>query len=508
MKRSSRPIMAALGALLLGLTGCSHDQFPAYSLSLKYPLRQDPIIMQPGAKLGDERYDPDTPAQLPLMNINGIFVEKNPYRAAVMAALAPKVVSKLMAETDPKLMEKTDPSAEELATQKKLREKIEQEVAQNPAKYHKYFSDAGLDGTLRDPTKLSAKEKAELDAALEGIFGTPAKPTVNVGLEPETIKVLQIDDDTLEKGSTRYRVHCLHCHGVAGDGRGPTARWINPHPRDFRSGLFKFQSVNQLDSKPNAPVAHANGPRKPARADLVRTLRNGLEGTAMPSFALLDDKELEWIASYVIHLSIRGQVEMDLLKGYFSYDAKKDTLSFTVEEEGPQTITEAVQALTKQVAEKSYSAGRDAGKDYSWLFSQKPELAIKPEPYPAEYDKAPAALAASILRGKYLFTGDEKNFPGAKNANCVSCHVDFGRQAKFRFDDWGTLVRPNNFTAGTFRGGRRPVDMYYRVHSGINGSGMANFGSVLKGKEIWDLINFVSAMPYPAMQKEVGINAN
>jgi mono/diheme cytochrome c family protein len=447
--------MAALSALLLGLAGCSHDQFPSYSLSLKYPLRHDPIIMQPGAKLGDERYDPDTPGQFPIMKFDDIFKPGNPL----------------------------EPKAEEIKKQ----------------------------GIMRDPTKVSAKDKQELEAALEAIFGTPAKPTVNAGLEAETIKVLQIDPDTLEKGSRHFRVHCLHCHGVAGDGRGPTARWINPHPRDFRSGLFKFQSINQLDSKPSDPVQHANGARPPSRADLLRTLRNGLEGTAMPSFALLRDEELEWIASYVIHLSIRGKVEHDLLRDYFTYDAKNDTLALTVDAENedlPETITASVKMLTKSIAEKSFLTKYNPKADTSWRFSQKPELAIKPEPYPAEFDKD---LAASILRGKQLFTGDVVNYPGkerAKNANCVSCHIDFGRQAKFRFDDWGTLVRPNNFTAGTFRGGRRPVDMYYRIHSGINGSGMANFGGVLKGQEIWDLVNFVSAMPYPAMQKEVGINNN
>jgi mono/diheme cytochrome c family protein len=366
------------------------------------------------------------------------------------------------------------------------------------------------DEILRDPTKLSAKEKTELDAALEGIFGTPARPTVNAGLEAETMKVLQIDSDTLEKGSTRYRVHCLHCHGVSGDGRGPTARWINPHPRDFRSGLFKFQSVNQLETS-----LHSNGTRPPSRADLIRTLRNGLEGTAMPSFGLLDDKELEWIASYVIHLAIRGQVERDLLKFTFAYDAKKDTLSFQVDaedEEAPQSIAAAVKLNTKYIAEKSFAAIRNPKNDISWRFSQKPELAIQPEPYPAAYTdanpKKAEALAASRERGKAYFTGDEAKVKGAKSANCVSCHTDYGRQAKFRFDEWGTLVRPNNFTGGIFRGGRRPIDMYYRIHSGINGSGMANFGSVLKGHEIWDVINFVSGLPYPAMQKEVGITAN
>jgi hypothetical protein len=39
-----------------------------------------------------------------------------------------------------------------------------------------------------------------------------------------------------------YRRHCAHCHGISGDGRGPTAMILNPYPRDYRPGVFKFKS--------------------------------------------------------------------------------------------------------------------------------------------------------------------------------------------------------------------------------------------------------------------------
>ena len=122
-------------------------------------------------------------------------------------------------------------------------------------------------------------------------------------------------------------------------------------------------------------------------------------------------------------------------------------------------------------------------------------------------EAAKKALAKSVMRGQQLFTADPAH-PRSKNANCVSCHIDFGRQAKFKFDDWGTLVRPNNFSAGIFRGGKRPVDMYYRIHSGINGSGMTNFGGVLQGTDIWDLVNFVSNLSYPGMRESLKIKIN
>jgi hypothetical protein len=50
------------------------------------------------------------------------------------------------------------------------------------------------------------------------------------------------------------------------------------------------------------------------------------------------------------------------------------------------------------------------------------------------------------------------------------------------------------------------VDLYWRIHSGINGSGMVPFGSSLQGNQIWDLVNFLQALPYPAMRAKYGID--
>src|SRR5207253_3229426 len=100
--------------------------------------------------------------------------------------------------------------------------------------------------------------------------------------------------------------HCLHCHGVTGNGRGPTARWVNPHPRDYRQGRFKFQSVDQAEERGTV--------LKPRREDLLQTLMEGLEGTAMPSFRVLSQKDLNALVSYVIHLSIRGEAEYVAIK--------------------------------------------------------------------------------------------------------------------------------------------------------------------------------------------------
>jgi len=403
---------ACVGLIALSLVGCG-DVDPPYSSLVKYTVRTDPLVLTD--KLGDDRYDPDRPGQLPLASLKDLFDPLHP------------------------LYVKKDVWAKE--------------------------------GLLRDPKAASDSDRNALEEYLALIFGTPANPTV--GYAPDEMRdALKLDVRSLERGSLIYRVQCLHCHGVNGDGRGPTARWINPHPRDYRQGLFKFQSVDQTDA-----------PRPPRRADLHRVIKYGVEGTAMPSFGLLPDSDIELLVSYVIHLSIRGKVEYETFKNGFELDEATNTLQPSPD----RPLEQFLPTMTQRVVA-------------DWADSQQREIKIAPYPYKDDDKKA---LKDSVLRGQTLFLGIGEE---GKAANCVSCHPDYGRQAKFRFDSWGTLVRPNNLTNGLYRGGRRTIDLYYRIHSGINGSGMASFGKQLKAESLWDLVNFVQTLPYPAMRKERGIN--
>jgi mono/diheme cytochrome c family protein len=322
-------------------------------------------------------------------------------------------------------------------------------------------------GKTLDPAKLAAKDRQQLDGALRDIFGTPAEPTVALkNADEETkdlIKALKLDNkDLLKDGSKVYRRHCMHCHGVTGDGRGPTGPWVNPSPRDYRQGLFKFMSTG-------VKVNH----RKPRREDIHRTLEHGIEGTSMPSFGLLEDSEKEQLISYVVHLSIRGETEMEVMKPLL-------TGSGFAEGDVRSNIEEEFKIHLKD-----------------WADSDKEGL--EPGAYPYQdgnSEEARTQVQASILRGYKLFTDPRGD------ASCILCHVDFGRQAPFRYDKWGTLVRPANLTSGIYRGGRRPLDLYWRIRGGIEPSQMprANFEDKGEGTDpYWDLVNFVQALPYPRM---------
>jgi hypothetical protein len=88
--------------------------------------------------------------------------------------------------------------------------------------------------------------------------------------------------------------------------------------------------------------------------------------------------------------------------------------------------------------------------------------------------------------------------------------VNIGRDAPLYYDAWGTVVRPRNLYLNQLRGGRRPIDLYWRLHAGINGSGMPAVitnESELAQKEswLWDLVSFIQLVPY--RDKRVAIQA-
>jgi mono/diheme cytochrome c family protein len=335
----------------------------------------------------------------------------------------------------------------------------------------------GFGGKILEPRDVEASQRREIREELLAIFGTPAEPSVTVPEEgltsAQTAKLgtavdrLKLDDDTLYRGSMLYRRHCLHCHGVPGDGRGPTGPWLNPHPRDYRVGLFKFIST-ALKRKDGGPLE-----RKPRRDDLLRTLRQGIDGTSMPSFAMQSNQDLEALVSYVIHLSLRGEVELDTFKTLL----EKEPLV-----KGRQDPTATIQ---------THMRNRFALYLERWLDSGEAG------PLSPEQEYREGDLMKSRQRGYALFIDTQGT------ASCILCHLDFGRQVPYRFDSWGTLVRPANLTAGAYRGGRRPIDLYWRIRGGILGSGMPGMPppttKSADADPYWDIVNFVQALPYPNM---------
>ena len=338
---------------------------------------------------------------------------------------------------------------------------------------------------------LGDREIAELahlaQDQINELFGTPDSPKWPAGIE------LAVDFEKVKRAagpvgrnkskveSGLFRKHCIQCHGTTGDGMGPTSALLAPYPRDFRRGTFKFKST---------PTG-----KKPTHSDLVRTLENGVPGTAMPAFGTLNrssefSEDVDALAHYVRFLSIRGEVERRLIVAL-------------VNEEEPGN-------LASQIASSVAS---------SWVSADASVVAR-----PSLQD----ALASGDERQKAIERGKEIFL--SELTACSKCHgkEGDGKGLSQDFDDWtkdwtiragidptkkeewkpmkrfGALKpvidHSRNLTLGVFRGGSSREDIYRRLVLGIEGSPMPaiarkeNDNPGVTDQGILDLVEFVVSL--------------
>ncbi len=87
-------------------------------------------------------------------------------------------------------------------------------------------------------------------------------------------------------GSQVYGKWCAGCHGDDGKGDGEGARHMLPTPRDFTGAVY------QIRSTPNSQL--------PTDADLLRSIDEGLFGTAMPGWkSRLSDRQRRDVLAYI-----------------------------------------------------------------------------------------------------------------------------------------------------------------------------------------------------------------
>jgi len=137
-----------------------------------------------------------------------------------------------------------------------------------------------LEGLAAEVAALS-RDLAETRAALDAVRGDSARAST---------------DALFARGRDLYVRACQSCHGRAGDGKGPAARYLDPAPRDFTTGEFKFRTT------PSGTL--------PTEADLERTVREGIPGTSMPAWGThLSPYELRAVIAYVKGFSPRFRAE-------------------------------------------------------------------------------------------------------------------------------------------------------------------------------------------------------
>jgi len=384
--------------------------------------------------------------------------------------------------------------------------------------------------------EISPDHQKAIADTLGAMFGTPDKPFVlpETGLDLRKLQMAAGPSWSDEQGVKHglFRRHCVHCHGISGDGRGPTAMLLNPYPRDYRNGVYKFKSTYSADP--------------PTEFDLRTILHNGIPSTAMPSFALLPPDEIDALVEYVKYLSIRGQMETALIGYVFDEFDPDQPLDPAHDEEQREVIMEMLEEIVA-----NWNEATD-------------EVVIPEQSDLPAHDRTPEEIAASVAKGRELFYGTD--------ANCVQCHgptglgdgqqtdYDIWSKATLQFkndttslaatiqdlkknlqglkgeeldeaksevtsDQQELVVRqdvevtllpprnaiPRNLRLGMYRGGGRPVDLFWRIHQGIPGTPMPASGPASPGakgtlseEQIWNIVDYVRSLPFePASRPPV-----
>ena len=363
---------------------------------------------------------------------------------------------------------------------------------------------------------------------MAGVFGTPDEPYIPA--DPELGIRDIVDRDNLKfaagpvshsgdgKPHGLYRRHCAHCHGISGGGDGPTARFLNPYPRDYRRGVFKFKSTPKG--------------KRPTDKDLRRILINGIPGTAMPSFKLLPQDEINALVDYVKYLSIRGEVERQLIFELSDLDepeeGEPESLLLPEDDntDGLQLVKDSVSFVVENWQQAGESVREVPGRPdieedehlHEWLAAHE----ISADNIQLDWNDH-TVKKWSAETGREIFYG--------LIANCVKCHGNsaLGDGQTTDYDDWTKElrpeepefmaelvelgrhpvrnIRPRNLRLGVYRGGRRPVDLYWRISNGIDGTPMPAVAmqpdneTGLGQREIWNLIDYVRSLPHESISR-------
>jgi mono/diheme cytochrome c family protein len=69
-------------------------------------------------------------------------------------------------------------------------------------------------------------------------IGKAALPIVAVACFLLSAGLAMAQDGKIDLGKTEFELNCAHCHGLTGEGNGPTAEFLTPHPPAL-NGLAK-----------------------------------------------------------------------------------------------------------------------------------------------------------------------------------------------------------------------------------------------------------------------------
>jgi mono/diheme cytochrome c family protein len=293
-----------------------------------------------------------------------------------------------------------------------------------------------------EPSYVSSQQVRRLKTDAQSKIVTILHEHCGAPQAPKLLGSPEVSTAQLRHGEALFSRYCVPCHGVTGDGQGVAGVYMNPKPRDYRPGIFKFTSTTYGS--------------KPLRDDLIRTVKRGIRGTSMPSFSLFSAGELDAVVDYVLALTHRGELEEQL--------ASEVEFSDSLD---PARVPELIRGVLDK-------------------WSQARGVIVYPS------TPMPRFTRALLEKGERAFREDATR----GGVGCASCHGPDGRgqmATNVGQDAWGNPTKAADLTSGMLRGGTEPLDIYRHIDAGINGTPMPSFHAALQQQPemVWNLVGYV-----------------
>ncbi len=190
--------------------------------------------------------------------------------------------------------------------------------------------------------------------------------------------------------------------------------------------------------------------RVPSDSDIERTIRLGMPGSGMPSWSQLSPAEIAALARFVRQLGI-------------------EALRVALAREIAAGEIDSVEAASR-LAERTIPGA---------------PVAVPAEP-PVDPERR--------QRGERIY-----------REACAPCHGLDGRspQAAAKSDFEGNWLPPTSLAAGIFKGGGDGRQLFIRLATGMEGTGMPAYDSAYSGDELWDVVHHVQALARGEIASEI-----
>lgn len=305
----------------------------------------------------------------------------------------------------------------------------------------------------------------------------------------------------LEAGRKIYNFRCYFCHGYSGNAQTVAASFLTPPPLDF---------------------THAD-PARLTTEHVVTVLRNGKPGTAMQSFKnVLNDSEMEQLAEFVIDEFVRRKAPNThyhtTANGWPDHQRYQAAFPFAT---GEIPVNRAWENLSQEQArgKRLFLSSCVICHDRGGAAVAKTENHSRPDSAGVIWESRPLSyprnnysnqtptptVDATTSASPYLLheikpqlasmTALERQGEKLFQGNCAFCHAADGTGK-----NWiGSFLEPHprNLRDPVFMKNMTRTRLVETIRTGLPGTSMPAWKSVLSAREISAIVAYVSKAFYP-----------